>query len=76
MAAACRAGGPLVLRAVRRELGLNRLRSAYVAGTPVAAATLDWARSLGIAIQHIDEPGAGGDQADAEPRPLMQNAHA
>jgi long-chain acyl-CoA synthetase len=68
--------GPLVLHAVRRELGLNRLRSAYVAGAPISAATLDWARSLGITIQQIDEPITSGDRADAEPQPLMQNAHA
>jgi hypothetical protein len=68
--------GPLVLHAVRRELGLNRLRSAYVAGAPIGAATLDWARSLGITIQHMDEPANSGDRADAESQPLMQNAHA
>jgi long-chain acyl-CoA synthetase len=68
--------GPLVLHAVRRELGLNKLRSAYVAGAPIGAATLDWARSLGITIQHIGEPVTSGDRAGAEPQPLMQNAHA
>jgi long-chain acyl-CoA synthetase len=59
---ACRAGGPkarladlLVLRAVRREFGLNRLRLAYVGGASVKPAALDWARSLGITIQRIDE---------------------
>ncbi len=68
--------GPLVLHAVRRELGLNRLRAAYVAGPPIGAATLDWARSLGIIIQRLDEPVANGGLADAEPQGWMQNAHA
>jgi long-chain acyl-CoA synthetase len=59
---ACRVGGPrarladlLVLRAVRREFGLNRLRLAYVGGASARPAALDWARSLGITIQRIDE---------------------
>jgi long-chain acyl-CoA synthetase len=59
---ACRVGGPrarvadlLVLRAVRREFGLNRLRLAYVGGASAKPAALDWARSLGITIQRIDE---------------------
>jgi long-chain acyl-CoA synthetase len=68
--------GPLVLHAVRRELGLNRLRAAYVAGPVVGAGTLDWARSLGIIIQRLDEPVASGDLAGAESQILMQNAHA
>jgi len=65
-----------VLRAVRRELGLNKLRLAYVAGTPVGAGTLDWARSLGITIQRVDEPVASGDQPDARFRTVMQDVHA
>jgi long-chain acyl-CoA synthetase len=68
--------GTLVLHAVRRELGLNKVRLAYVAGEPIGGATLDWARSLGIAIQRIDEPVASGDQPDARHQPLMQNVHA
>jgi long-chain acyl-CoA synthetase len=68
--------GPLVLQAVRRELGLNKLRAAYVGGPVIGAATLDWARSLGITIQRLDEPVASGDLADAEPQALMQSAHA
>ena len=45
----------LVLRAVRREFGLNRLRLAYVGGTAVGSAAMDWALSLGIAIQRVDD---------------------
>ena len=65
-----RLGGPrarladlLVLQAVRREFGLNRLRLAYVGGASVGPAALDWARSLGIAIQRLDEP-TGGSRSD------------
>jgi len=69
-------GNRLVLNSVRRELGLNKLRLAYVAGPPVSVATQDWARSLGITIQHIDEPVLSGDQPDTRHRTLMQDAHA
>ena len=49
----------LVLRAVRREYGLNKLRLAYTGGDPVSPASLDWARSLGIQINHLDSPTVG-----------------
>ncbi len=65
-----------VLPAVRRDLGLNRIRLAYVGGEPVSPPTLDWARSLGITIQRIDEPAQTGSQPDARLDPVMQNAHA
>jgi long-chain acyl-CoA synthetase len=78
-----RLGGPragladlLVLRAVRREFGLNKLRLAYVGGASVAPAALDWARSLGIAIQRVDEPAIGSGQLDERYQALMQNAYA
>jgi long-chain acyl-CoA synthetase len=78
-----RVGGPkgqladlLVLRAVRREFGLNKLRLAYVGGEAVAPAALDWARSLGIAIQRVDEAGLGADQLDERYQVLMQSAYA
>jgi long-chain acyl-CoA synthetase len=78
-----RIGGPagrvadlFVLQAVRREFGLSTLRLAYVGGTPVAPAALDWARSLGITIQRVDEPVPGSDQVDERYRALLQNAYA
>jgi hypothetical protein len=64
------------LRAVRREFGLNRLRLAYVGGASVSPAALDWARSLGIAIQRVDDGGAGAGQVDERFRTLVQNAYA
>jgi long-chain acyl-CoA synthetase len=44
----------LVLRAVRRELGMDRLRVAYVAGTKPAADIAQWAASLGIRIATVE----------------------
>jgi long-subunit acyl-CoA synthetase (AMP-forming) len=68
---ACRVGGQkarladlLVLRAVRQRFGLNRLRLAYVGGTSASPAALDWARSLGIAIQRVDEAAEGAEWFD------------
>ena len=66
----------LVLPAVRRDLGLNRIRLAYIGGAPVTPPTLDWARCLGITIQRIDEPVPAGTQAGPQLDPVMQNAHA
>lgn len=78
-----RLGGPkaqladlLVLRAVRRAFGLNRLRLAYVGGSSPGPSALDWSRSLGIAIQRVDEPEAGAGERDERYQALMQNAYA
>jgi long-chain acyl-CoA synthetase len=80
---ASRLGGPrsrladlLVLQAVRREFGLNRLRLAYVGGASVGPAAMDWARSLGITIQRLDEPMVGAGGLDERYQALMQNAYA
>ena len=43
----------LVLRAVRRELGMQRLRVAYVANTKPPAEVTDWAAALGVSIQSV-----------------------
>ena len=66
----------LVLSAVRREFGLKKLRLAYVGGTSVDTAALDWARSLGISIQRVDDPAAGSGSVDERYQALMQNAYA
>jgi long-chain acyl-CoA synthetase len=66
----------LVLHAVRREFGLNRLRLAYVGGTPVGPAAVDWARSLGIAIQRVDESAVGSGHVDERYQALLQHAYA
>jgi hypothetical protein len=52
------------------------LRLAYVGGTPVGVPALDWARSLGIEIQRLDNPGVGAGQTDERYQTLMQNAYA
>jgi long-chain acyl-CoA synthetase len=66
----------LVLRAVRRELGLSQLRLAYVGGTSVSPPALDWARCLGVQIQRVDEPVMGAGHEDERYQALMQNAYA
>lgn len=66
----------LVLRAVRKEFGLNRLRLAYVGGAAVAPAALDWAAALGITIQRVDEPAGGTGKLDERTRTLLQTAYA
>ncbi|MFL5289176.1 MAG: AMP-binding protein [Rhodopila sp.] len=66
----------VVLGAVRRELGLNKVRLAYTGGAPVSPPTLDWARCLGISIQPVDATTKTGDQQDVRYDPVMQQAHA
>ena len=66
----------LVLPAVRREFGLNRLRVAYVGGAAVPQAANEWAASLGIMIQRLDEPVPGPGQLDERYQSLMHNAYA
>jgi long-chain acyl-CoA synthetase len=75
-------GGPvallarlLVLRAVRRELGLSRLRCGYIGGAALAPEIERWALALGIAIQHIDGQAARGPALDARYQALMQEAY-
>lgn len=65
----------LVLRSVRRELGVNKLRVAYVGGTPVPPVIEHWAAALGISIQRIDAPQASGAKADARYQALMDDAY-
>jgi long-chain acyl-CoA synthetase len=54
----------VALRAVRREIGLARLRRAYVAGGNVPANIADWAVALGIDIVRIDADVARPQTAD------------
>jgi long-chain acyl-CoA synthetase len=65
----------LVLRAVRRELGLNKLRVAYIGGTAVPPRVEHWATALGIRIQRIDAPSASDTPADARYQALMEDAY-
>jgi long-chain acyl-CoA synthetase len=65
----------LVLHAVRREFGLNRLRLGFVGGSAVAPAPLDWARSLGIVIQRVDDAPTAGP-LDERYQTLLHNAYA
>ena len=64
-----------VLHAVRRELGLSRLRCAYIGGAKLAPEIERWACALGIAIQHIDGQATRGAALDARYRALMEEAY-
>jgi len=66
----------LVLRAVRRELGLARLRLAYVGAAPVAPEVRRWAAALGIAIQQIDGQATQRDASEASYRALKEEAYS
>ncbi len=72
-------GGPLarmfVLGAVRRELGLSRLRRAYIGSAPLSLDIEQWARALGVSIQQIDGQATQGIAVDARYRALMEEAY-
>lgn len=65
----------LVLRAVRRELGMSRLRLAFVGNEPIPTQSLDWARALGITVRQVTDPAELG-QGDAEYGTLIRAAYA
>jgi long-chain acyl-CoA synthetase len=64
-----------VLRAVRQELGLNRLRHAYIAADPLPPDIERWITALGITIQQIDGQATKGTALDARYRALMEEAY-
>jgi long-chain acyl-CoA synthetase len=66
----------LVLRAVRRALGLGRLRLAYVGAAPVPPEVRGWAASLGIDIRQIDGREAQRDASEASYRALKEEAYS
>jgi long-chain acyl-CoA synthetase len=72
-------GGPLarvfVLGAVRRELGLSRLRRAYIGSAPLPMEIEHWAGALGITIRQIDGQATQGIAVDARYRALMEEAY-
>jgi long-chain acyl-CoA synthetase len=76
-------GGPfamlarwLVLRAVRRELGLARLRLAYVGAAPVPPELRRWAAALGITIRQIDGQATRRDASEASYSALKEEAYS
>jgi long-chain acyl-CoA synthetase len=50
----------LVLRNVRRDIGLDRLRLATVASPPVSPEVARWYRALGIELRPVDNRAGGG----------------
>jgi long-subunit acyl-CoA synthetase (AMP-forming) len=63
-----------VLHAVRREIGLNRLRCAY-SGAALPSEVARWASALGITIQPIDGQARQGAALDERYQALMQEAY-
>jgi long-chain acyl-CoA synthetase len=64
-----------VLNAVRRELGLGRVRCAYVGATKLPPEIQRWTSALGIDIQQIDGQATQGVAVDARYRALMEEAY-
>ena len=64
-----------VLHAVRRELGLSRLRHAYIGAAPLPPEIDRWAMALGVTIQQIDGQATRGAPLDARARALMEEAY-
>jgi len=50
----------MVLRNVRRDIGLDRLRLATVAAPPVSPEVARWYRALGIELRPVDDHAGGG----------------
>ncbi len=61
-----------VLRPVRRELGMTRLRLAYIGEAGIPPEVAGWAKALGITVRSVLDPSGG----DARYRDLMQRAFA
>jgi long-chain acyl-CoA synthetase len=72
MAAPARLG---VLRAVKRELGLSRLRCGYIGGTKLPSEIERWATALGVTIRYIDGQAAQGPALDERYQALMEEAY-
>jgi long-chain acyl-CoA synthetase len=72
-------GGPLqrllVLNAVRRELGLSRLRRAYIGAGSLPSEIEQWAHALGIEVRQLDARATRGATVDARYRALMAEAY-
>ena len=64
-----------VLRAVRREVGLSRLRCAYIGGARLSPEIERWAAALGISIRHIDRQATRGAALDERYQALMEEAY-
>jgi len=64
-----------VLRAVRQELGLSRLRHAYIAAASLPTDIERWAAAMGVTIQQIDGQATRGIALDARYRALMEEAY-
>lgn len=64
-----------VLRAVRREVGLSRLRCAYIGGARLSPEIERWAAALGISIQHLDRQATRGAALDERYQALMEEAY-
>ena len=70
------AGARYVLRSVKREIGLGRLRVAYAGGARLSPEIERWATGLGINIRHIDGQATQGTALDEQRyQALMEEAY-
>ena len=65
-----------VLNALRRELGLSRVRRAYVGASALPPEVQLWAKALGIGVQQIDGQATQGVAVDARYRALMEEEYS
>ena len=65
-----------VLDAVRRELGLGRLRHAYTGAVALPPEIERWAAALGITVQYVNGQTTQGSTGDARYRALMEEAYS
>ena len=59
-------GASLILRSVRRRLGLDRLRIGCIGGAPVSPALIRWYRALGIDLVGVLRPERGRRPDDGD----------
>jgi long-chain acyl-CoA synthetase len=63
-----------VLRAVKREIGLGRLRVAYVGGPRLSPESERWTAALGINIRHVDGTSTQGIALDEQRYQALKEA--
>jgi long-chain acyl-CoA synthetase len=63
-----------VLRSVKREIGLGRLRVAYAGGARLSPESERWATGLGINIRHVDGKATQGTALDEQRYQALKEA--
>jgi long-chain acyl-CoA synthetase len=63
-----------VLRAVKREIGLGRLRVAYAGGPRLSPESERWTAALGVNIRHVDGKATQGIALDEQRHQALKEA--